>query len=153
MNTLVKKALKRLIPSKVVNFFLLHKNRPFPMNWTDEEREIALAELYQKKTSKILDWRNLNLFTEKLQWYKLYYSHPDLARIVDKVGFKKYVEEKLGKGNTIPVFGAWFLVDNIPWVALPQTFVLKSNCSGDGKCIKFIKNNPIALGMVNVSSS
>ena len=49
---------------------------------------------YWIKTGRWLHLRKPERFTEKLQWYKLYYSHPDLSRIVDKYQFKQYLESK-----------------------------------------------------------
>ncbi|MBR3640515.1 MAG: hypothetical protein IKN53_00615 [Oscillibacter sp.] len=110
------------------------------MNKTDEEREKGLAKLYFRKTGKVLDWNNLALFTEKLQWYKLYYDHPDLGRIVDKVGFKSYIAEKLGAEYVIPLIGAWTRVEDIPWETLPKSFVLKGNLQSNGKSILIVKD-------------
>ncbi len=131
--------LKRVLPKRVYNYIHLRRH-PMPMNLTDMEREAGLAALYRQKTGKELDFSNLRLFPEKLQWYKLYYDHPDLSEIVCKYGFKRYIEKKLGKGHTVPLIGAWKRVEDIPWNELPDRFVLKSNCQSDGNFIRFIKN-------------
>lgn len=143
-NWSIKQRILKVCPHQIISLYRLYRQlryKPFPMNWTDEEREYGLANLYFKKTGKNLDWDNLSLFTEKLQYYKLFYSNPELSRIVDKVEFKKYIEERLGEGgHTIPLIGAWSSVDDIPWDDLPNTFVLKSNCSSDGRYIRIIKD-------------
>ena len=117
------------------------KNKPFIMNWSDKQREEGLRALYLERTGCGIDFEHPTIFNEKIQWYKLYYSHPDLSRIVCKVNFKKYIAEKLGDDtHTIPLIGAWTSVEDIPWDDLPDTFVLKSNAQSDGNCIKIIKN-------------
>ena len=131
--------LYRIMPKKLSKWVYLHKNKPMIMNWSDKEREKALAAKYKREMGREVDFNNPRLFTEKLQWYKLYFDHPDLSRIVCKYEFKSYIKEKLGEGHTVPLIGAWTSVEDIPWKDLPDTFVFKSNCQSDGRCIKFIK--------------
>ena len=140
MNTTVKRIVKKLLPSKTLNCVYLYKNKPFPMNWTDEEREKGLIELYKKRTGEDLSFENLQSFREKIQWYKIYYDHPRLSECVCKYRFKQYVNSILGDGFTIPLIGVWTNVDDIPWDNLPNKFVLKSNCQSDGNSIFFVKD-------------
>ena len=135
----VKIILKRFIPRRLSTYRYL-RHHPMPMNLSDKEREEGVKKLYERKMGRKLDFSNLRRFTEKLQWYKLYYYHPDLSRIVCKYGFKNYVAEKLGEGHTVPLIGAWSKVEDIPWDKLPDRFVFKSNCQSDGNFIKFIKS-------------
>ena len=132
--------LKRILPRKPYNQLFLLVKKPFPMNLSDRERERKLSRLYQRKTGKTLDFSNLQLFTEKIQWYKLYYGNSELSSIVCKYHFKQYIEKRLGPGFTVPIIGAWTSVDEIPWDKLPSAFVLKSNCQSDSKFIMFIRN-------------
>ncbi len=86
-----------------------------------------------------MDIHNPKTFTEKIQWYKIYYRE-DLWYLVDKVVFKKYIREQLGDGWTIPLLGAWTSITQLKndWNKLPEEFCLKSNSSGEGNFIKFI---------------
>lgn len=81
-------------------------------------------------------------FSEKTQWYKLFYHHPDWNIVSDKVKFKTYITEKLGEGHVVPMYGAWDNLDDIEhdWDSLPKTFILKANLSSDGNCIMIIKD-------------
>lgn len=83
-----------------------------------------------------------NSFTEKIQWYKIFYDNKDLVNIVDKYLFKFYIDEKIGGGYTIPLIDAWTDLNSLEkdWDSLPNIFVLKSNLQSDGNYIKFIKN-------------
>jgi len=103
MNKRVKNIIKTIIPYRIVNLAYLYRNKPLPMNLTDGERETALAELYRGRTGKELSFDCVTTFPEKLQWYKLYYSHPCLGDIVCKYKFKSYIKDKLGEGYTIPL--------------------------------------------------
>lgn len=80
------------------------------------------------------------MFTEKLQWYKVNYRHPDMSRIVDKYDFKDYIKQKLGEGYTIPIYGVWDSVKALEkdWESLPEEFCLKSTVQSDGRFIKLI---------------
>ena len=81
-----------------------------------------LKEFYELKTGKTLDFDNLELFTEKLQWLKLFYTHPDLRRCVDKADFKGYVKEKVGGMYTAELLDIW----NTPKEVSIKKFLLKN---------------------------
>lgn len=87
------------------------------------------------------------LFTEKIQWYTFFYNNPICPYIVDKVTFKSYIEEKLGSGYTIPMYGSWKSVDEFEkaWFSeiLPDEFCLKANLQSDGHNIMIIHNKKI----------
>ena len=54
--------------------------------------------LFIKYKAKLGKWPNLNnprLYTEKLQWLKLYDRNPEYTRMVDKLDMKEYVSEKI----------------------------------------------------------
>lgn len=69
-----------------------------------------------------LNLENPKTLTEKLQWIKLYYHHPDMLRAVDKYEFKLYVEEKIGEGYSAPIIKVWDSPED----------VLKSTLQSDG---------------------
>lgn len=128
------------LPESILNEVLVRRAKNLPRYFSDERLRTELQELYFNKTGEKLDLDNTVTFGEKLQWLKLYYKHKDLGRAVDKYRFKKYIERKIGKGYTVPLYGAWKNVKDIKWDKLPDKFVLKSNCCSDGNCIKIIKN-------------
>lgn len=111
-------------------------------DWPTKYRAKGVMRLYKKHMGYCVNLRNPILFTEKLQYYKLYYDSPDFPDAVDKYLFKSYIEKKLGKGHTIPLYGAWETIDELrnAWDSLPNEFVLKSTLQGDGKCIKIIRD-------------
>ena len=60
-----------------------------------EKRARMLKKFYKSRMGSELNLNDPKSFTEKLQWIKLYYHHPDMQRCVDKFLFKNYVSEKL----------------------------------------------------------
>ena len=108
-----------------------------------EEKKKALMDKYERKLGYRMDIEHPKTFTEKLQWYKLYFEGDGhLERLVDKCLMKEYVKEKLGEGHTIPLIGAWTNIEDLEkdWSNLPEEFCLKSTLQSEAKCIKFIHN-------------
>lgn len=109
-----------------------------------QEKKIKmLMDKYERLVGYRMDINNPKTFTEKLQWYKLFYEGDgNLIRVVDKYLFKDYIKEKLGDGYTIPLFGVYESFSQLwkDWDNLPEEFVLKSTLSSDGKLIKFVHN-------------
>jgi len=106
-----------------------------------EEKVERLMKKYESKMGYRMDINHPKTYTEKLQWYKLYYTGDGhLDRIVDKYLMKQYIREKIGDGHTVPLIGAWSNVDDLEkdWDSLPEEFCLKSTIMSEGKCIDFI---------------
>ena len=102
------------------------------------EKLMEYALIYYKiSMGKKCNIQNPSLFTEKIQWYTFFYNNPICPYIVDKVTFKSYIEEKLGAGYTIPMYGSWKSVDEFEkaWFSeiLPDEFCLKANLQSDGR--------------------
>lgn len=105
-----------------------------------EERERELKILFYRHCGYYLDLENPQTFNQKLQWLKMNYYDPLLARCVDKYEFKKYIEEQLGEGYTVPLYGVWEHENHVDFSQLPDKFVLKSTVQSDGKHIVVIKD-------------
>jgi len=105
-----------------------------------EDRAAELKQLFYKKVGYYLNLKYPKSFNEKINWIKLNYFHPDMARCVCKYEFKNYIEEKLGPGYTLPLYGAWEDEADIDFDALPDKFVLKSNVQSDGKHIIVVRD-------------
>lgn len=87
-----------------------------------------------------LDLLHPKTFNEKIQWYKLYYHDPDMTRCVDKVTFKDYVAERIGNGYTAQLLRVWHAPDEVCFDALPDQFVVKSNCQDNGRYVAVVQN-------------
>lgn len=106
-----------------------------------EKRVDLMMNRYEEKFGYRFDIMNPKTFTEKIQWYKAFYTGDGhLDRIVDKHLFKQYVKEKIGEGYTIPLLGVWTDVNELEkdWEKLPDEFCLKSNVKDAGRWIDFI---------------
>ena len=66
-------------------------------------------------------------FNEKQQYLKLYDRNPRYKAMVDKLEMRRVVDEKIGKGYTVPILGVWNSFDEIDFSSLPDKFVLKCN--------------------------
>ena len=95
------------------------------------------SEEVLKRTYRYMFGRDLNLqepilYTEKLQWLKLYDHRPEYVRMVDKYEVKDYVAEIIGAEYVIPLLGVWNCVEDIDFNQLPTQFVLKTTHDSGG---------------------
>lgn len=92
------------------------------------EKQIALLnDAYQKRIGHPIRWGNLQTYTEKMQWEKLYHTDPLKATLADKYLVRDWVKERIGEEYLIPLVGVWDKFDHIRFSDLPQQFVLKTN--------------------------
>lgn len=85
--------------------------------------------IYRRAMKTSLHLHPPKTFNEKIQWLKLYElpKSRNAIECADKYLVRKYVEKK-GYGNLLnDLFGTWDSVDDIPWIDLPDQFVLKCN--------------------------
>ena len=95
-----------------------------------------LEKIYKARMGRPLNLEDPQLFSEKLQWLKLYDRNPLYTQLVDKYRVREYIAEKIGEEYLIPLLGVWDDPDDIDFDALPDQFVLKCNHnSGTGMCI------------------
>ena len=117
----IKSAVKLLVNADyrflVLGYRGLLKNMP---------ADKFLKRMYRISTKRELDLENPRLYTEKLQWLKLYDHRPEYTVMVDKYAVKQYVAEKIGEEYIIPLLGVWDRAEDIDFAALPERFVLKT---------------------------
>ena len=115
---------KKIIKSKKLRFKILSALRFIP-----DEPMVKLQ--YRIKCGRKLNLKNPQRYTEKLQWYKLYYRDPLMAQCADKYRVREYVQSK-GLGHILNELHAVFETpEDICFDDLPDRFVLKlSNGSG-----------------------
>lgn len=108
--------------------------------WPQEKFIKGVMDCYERHMGYRFDIRQPVLFTEKLQWYKVFYKRNDFANITDKYLFKQYVKNRIGDGFTIPCFGCWSNIKDLErdWASLPNEFVLKANLQSNSLNIKII---------------
>lgn len=75
----------------------LYYGTSIPMlKMTDEQIIRVNMRRYKRLMGYQFDIHNPHTFTEKVQWYKFFYSHPNMHAITDKVRFKQFIYSKLG---------------------------------------------------------
>ena len=103
--------------------------------------------VYKLNHGYMFDIQKPKTFTEKIQWYKFFYQSDktDFSQVTDKVLFKKYIQQRIGDGYVIPMYGAWDNVSDLEkeWnradSLIPETVVLKANLQSDGRNIKVVR--------------
>ena len=100
--------------------------------------KMFLKMVYKKVFKKKLNLNNPTLFSEKIQWLKLYDRKNIYTTMVDKYEVKKYVAEHIGSKYVIPAIGIYEKFDDIDFEKLPEQFVLK--CTHDSGGLVIVKD-------------
>lgn len=95
---------------------------------------------YKIKTGKKLNLKKPLRYTEKIQWYKLYYRTPLMIKCVDKYDVREYIKNKKLEDILLPCYGVYDSVEDIEWEKLPEKFVMKDTLGGGGNSVEIIKN-------------
>ena len=106
----------------------------YSLRWIPDN--IYIQIYYFAHFRKFCNLKTPVLYNEKLNWLKLHDHNPLYTLIVDKYQFKKYIQEKLGGGYTIPTLGVWDNFNDIEFDELPNQFVIK--CTHDSAGIVIV---------------
>ena len=120
----IKRKLKLLFPDIYIWNSTRQIRRHANMSETQIRKEVS--RLYKYYLHRDLDWNNLQSYTEKMQWKKLYYINPLEKVVSDKYAARDWVAEKIGEEYLIPMLGVWDRFDDIDFGKLPDRFVLKT---------------------------
>lgn len=124
---------KKIIRSRNVRLTILKALRFIP-------DKAMLQMQYLIKTGRRLNLKDPKRYTEKLQWYKLYYKNPLMIQCVDKYDVRAYVESK-GLGYILnECYGVYDSVEEIDFSKLPKQFVLKDTLGGGGNSVILVKD-------------
>lgn len=122
---------KRIIKSQKTRFKILNILRFIP-------DKLMIRIQYWIKLKRKLHLRHPKRYTEKIQWYKLYYRNPLMIKCVDKYCVRQYIAEK---GLKHILNELYFAVDDpgkIDFGSLPNKFALKVTNGSETNI--FIKN-------------
>lgn len=119
---------KRIIKSRAVRLRILRLLSFIP-------DKTMLKIQYRIKTGRRLDLKSPKRFTEKLQWYKLFYKNPVMVQCEDKYDVREYVRNKGLENILIPCYGVFESVDEIDWDSLPESFVMKDTLGSGGNSV------------------
>lgn len=124
---------KRIIKSRAVRVQIMRA-----LSFVPDKTMIQLQ--YRIKMNRKPNLENPQRYTEKLQWYKLYYRDPLMAQCVDKYKVREYVA-KQGYGNILnELYGVYDDPAKINFSALPTQFVLKDTLGGGGNSVIICKD-------------
>lgn len=105
-------------------------------------KKLYVSLQYRYITGHKLDWKHLNLYTEKLQYLRLYVYPFDknVIKTASRRGAREYVEDK-GYGEIlIPSLGIFSSFDEINFEKLPNKFVMKATHASGFNYICLDKN-------------
>ena len=115
---------KKIIRSQKLRFRILSALR-----FVTDEKMIRLQ--YRIKTGRKLNLKNPERYTEKIQWYKLYYRDPVMTQCADKYKVREYVKSKGLDYILNDLYAKFDSPEEISFENLPDRFVIKlSNGSG-----------------------
>ena len=109
---------KKIFKSQKIRFAILRCMRLIPDKW-------MLKLQYRIKFRRKLDLKNPVRFTEKMQWYKLYYQNELMPVCSDKYTVRKYIESKGLKHILNELYCVFDKPEDIDLEKLPEKFVLK----------------------------
>lgn len=103
--------------------------------------DVIMVKLqYLIKTKRILRLKNPKRFTEKLQFYKLFYRDPIMKQCVDKYNVREYITKQGCKDILIDCLGVYSSPDDIDFSKLPDKFVIKDTLGGGGNSVIIVKD-------------
>lgn len=92
-----------------------------------KQYEQEISRQYQQRIGHELNWNNLETYTEKMQWAKLYDKDPRKSELTDKYKVREWVARRIGEDYLINLLGVWDCFEDIDFSKLPNRFVLKTN--------------------------
>ena len=95
---------------------------------------------YKIKTGRKLNLKNPIRFTEKLQYYKLFYRNKILRQCVDKLAVREYVKSKGLENILVKLYATYDSIDEINFNNLPKSFVVKTTNGGGGNNVVLCKD-------------
>jgi hypothetical protein len=115
---------KRIFKNQKMRFKILSL-----LNFLPDKSMLQLQ--YRIKTGRQLNLKSPKRYTEKLQWYKLFYRDPLMTKCSDKFEVRDYVKSKGLDEILNPLYGVYDNVENINFDVLPNSFAIKhTNGSG-----------------------
>lgn len=124
---------KKLIKSRNIRIKIMQLLSFLPDEW-------MVRFQYRIKLGRKLNLKKPQRFTEKLQWYKLYYRNPLMTKCVDKYDVREYVKECGLEEILNEIYGIYDTPEEIDFDKLPNQFVMKDTLGGGGNSVIIITN-------------
>ena len=119
---------KKIIKSRALRIKIMHA-----LSFIPDKTMLKLQ--YRIKMGRKLNLDNPQRYTEKLQWYKLFYHDPLMVQCADKYEVRRYVAQQGYEGILNDIYGVYDNPEEIDFDALPQQFVLKDTLGGGGNSV------------------
>lgn len=138
-----------------MNYKKIFKNREMRLklltlfNWIPDKEMIKFQ--YWLKTGRHLNLKKPTRYTEKLQWYKLYYKKQLMANCSDKYTVRDYIKGKGLENILNELYGVYDSVEEIDFSRFPNQFVLKKTNGGGGNDV-IICNDKSKLDLKRISN-
>ena len=101
--------------------------------------ELMLKIQYRIKTKNKLNLKYPTRYTEKIQWYKIYYKDQLMIRCVDKYDVREYVKS-CGLSKILnECYGVYENTKEINFNCLPDAFVVKDTLGGGGNSVIIVE--------------
>ncbi len=110
--------------------YLLHTRRKWRHVLRRRRKETGrqyVTRLYTRRFGREPDLDNPTLYTEKMQWMKLFHHNPLYTKCADKHLARDYVANMGFSDILIPQLGAYTDPSQIDFDALPDKFVIKAS--------------------------
>ena len=115
----MKELLNRVLPK-----CMLYKWRQlkffYKSTWSINKIKKETDKRYYKRFNRHINWNELQTYTEKLNYSKIFCANQIKTELTDKFLVRKWVEEKIGNTYLIPLLGTYERFDDIDFGALPQ---------------------------------
>lgn len=131
---------KKIISSRKLRLLILNF-----LNFVPDRLMVSLQYLIY--TGRKLHLKHPVRFTDKIQWYKLYYRNPLMLQCTDKYEVRKVVDNLGLHEILVPLIGVYDNIDNIEFSSLPEEFVVKTTDGGGGNQVMICKNK----SLINIS--
>lgn len=125
---------KRIIKNKKTRIRILEGFDFIPDTW-------MVKAQYRIKTGHRLNLNNPRRFTEKIQWYKLFYRDSRMQRCANKVLAREYVEECGLEEILTTLFGVYSSAEEIDFEKLPDRYVIKDSLGAGGNEVIIVEDN------------
>lgn len=109
--------------------------------------ELMIRIQYFIKTGRMLDLESPKRYTEKIQWYKLYYRNSLLPLCSDKYSVRGYIKSKGYDGILNELYAVYHSIEDIDLESLPKSFIIK-HTTGSGRNIIVADKNKVDLELI-----
>lgn len=103
-------------------------------NLDEKYYQDILQIMHCERIGRRINWQNPITYNEKINWEKLNIKDARRTKLADKLLVRDWIKEQIGEKYLTKLYDVWDDANDINFVALPSSFVLKLN-NGSGRNI------------------